>query len=402
VRANIENATPTLLEMNYDISLANIVPAKSAFTVIVNSVSRTVNSVAISGTKVQLTLASAIVYGDVVTVSYTKPASNPLQTVSGGQAVSITAQNVTNNINAPVPVYISAVVENATPTLLEMTYSLPLISNGIVPSAFTVMVNSVARVVTAVTINSIKVQLTLASAVAYGDVVTAAYTKPATNPLQTASGGLAVSITAQSVTNNVNQNTITDIEGNGYNTIAIGTQTWMKENLKTTKYKDGTEIPLATDYTIWGNLSTAGYCWYNNDAVTYKNTYGALYNWYTVNTGNLCPLGWHVPNDTEWTILIIYLGGDIEASKKLKEAGTTHWASPNTGATNETSFTAIPGGARNRFGGFALIGYYGDWWSSTEYSTTDAWNRGMGFDTNNVGRVSNDKKTGFSVRCVKD
>ena len=199
----IENTTPSLLEMTYDINLANIVPATSAFTVLVNSAERAVNAVAISGTKVQLTLASAIAFGDVVTIAYTKPAVSPLQTTSIGMAASVTAKAVTNNISAPVPAYVSAAVGNAAPSLIEMTYNLGLANIVPATSAFSVLVNSAARVVNAVAISGTKVQLTLASAIAFGDVVTVAYTKPALNPLQTNSVGLAASVTAQAVTNNI-------------------------------------------------------------------------------------------------------------------------------------------------------------------------------------------------------
>ena len=116
--------------------------------------------------------------------------------------------------------------------------------------------------------------------------------------------------------------TVTDIDGNVYHTVTIGTQTWMVENLKTTKYNDGTAIPLVTDSTAWLNLTTPGYCWYNNDAATYKNTYGALYNWFTVNTSKLAPSGWHVPTDAEWTTLITYLGGETVAGGQMKSTGT--------------------------------------------------------------------------------
>jgi uncharacterized repeat protein (TIGR02059 family) len=202
VSAVIENVTPARLEMTYNLSLANIVPAVSAFTVSVNSVTRSVNSVTISGTKVQLSLATPVVYGDVVTAAYTKPASNPLQTVSGGQAASFSAQNVTNNVVPVSPVYVSSVIENATPARVDMTYNLTLANFVPAASAFTILVNTVARTVSSVTISGTKVQLSLATPVVYGDVVTAAYTKPASNPLQTASGGQAASITAQSVINN--------------------------------------------------------------------------------------------------------------------------------------------------------------------------------------------------------
>lgn len=202
VSSAIENATPARLEMTYSLSLANIVPAASAFTVTVNSVARTVNSVAIYGTKVLLTLASPVVYGNIVTITYTKPSSNPLQTTSGGQAVNINTQPVTNNVNSIVPVYVSSTTANATPLILEMTYNTTL--SNIIPaaSAFLVGVNSVVRTVNAVGISGTKVQLTLASPIKNGDVVTVSYTKPSSNPLQSTSGGQAVSISAQPVVNN--------------------------------------------------------------------------------------------------------------------------------------------------------------------------------------------------------
>ena len=199
----IENATPAVVEMTYNLTLANIVPGASAFAVMVNTMARSVNSVSISGTKVLLTLSSPVSYGDAVTVSYTKPTTNPLQTATGGQAVSISAQTVTNRVASVIPVYQNSAIENATPAVVEMTYNLTLAN--IVPgaSAFAVMVNTMARSVNSVSISGTKVLLTLSNPVAYGDVVTVSYTKPTTNPLQTATGGQAVSISAQTVTNRV-------------------------------------------------------------------------------------------------------------------------------------------------------------------------------------------------------
>ena len=203
----VQNATPSLLEMTYNKTLANVVPAATSFSVIVNSVSRTVSNVVISGTKVQLTLSAPVVFGDVVTVSYSKPALNPLQIATGEQAASISLKSVTNNVNSVtpvIPVYVSSAIANATPSILEMTYDQTL--TNIVPavSAFTVRVNSVSRTISSVAVSGTKVLLTLVSPVVYGDIVTVAYTKPRRNPLQTASGGQAITISAQSVTNNVN------------------------------------------------------------------------------------------------------------------------------------------------------------------------------------------------------
>jgi uncharacterized repeat protein (TIGR02059 family) len=164
------------------------------------------SSVSISGTKVLLTLSSPVVYGNTVTVAYTKPTTNPLQTSTGAQASSITAKAVTNNVASVSPVYVSSVIANATPSLLEMTYSTTLANIVPAASAFTVQVNSVTRTVSSVSISGTKVLLTLSSPVVYGNTVTVAYTKPTTNPLQTSTGAQASSITAKSVLNNCLQN----------------------------------------------------------------------------------------------------------------------------------------------------------------------------------------------------
>jgi len=194
--------------------------------------------------------------------------------------------------------------------------------------------------------------------------------------------------------------TVKDIDGNVYKTVTIGTKVWMAENLKTTKYNDGTAIPLVADDKAWEALTTPAYCWYNNDATANKKTYGALYNWYTVNTKKLCPTGWHVPTDAEWTTLTTYLGGESVAGGKLKETGITHWTTPNTGATNETGFTALPGGSRN--GAYYFIGYYGSWWSATEYDAIIAWYRYLYYYKSTVTRDNYAKQVGFSVRCLRD
>ena len=195
---------------------------------------------------------------------------------------------------------------------------------------------------------------------------------------------------------------ISDIEGNVYNIITIGNQMWMKENLKATKLNDGTNILLETNNTTWISLTNPAFCWYNNDETSYKNTYGALYNWYAVNTNKLCPAGWHVPSDAEWLSLIDYIGDESVAGGKLKETGNTHWTSPNTGATDEYGFTALPAGDRiGADGGFFNLNGYAIYWSSDESSPTQAINRVMVVDGTNF-RIGYDNKTaGFSVRCLK-
>ncbi len=196
---------------------------------------------------------------------------------------------------------------------------------------------------------------------------------------------------------------VTDVDGNVYNTVKIGEQCWMKENLETTKYNDGTAIPLVTDNAAWTNLTTPGYCWYNNDAATYKSTYGALYNWYAVNTAKLCPAGWYVPSDVEWTTLTDYLGGESIAGGKMKEAGYSHWFSPNTGADNSSGFSVLPSGYRYLSGGsFDDLGYDADIWSSSEVNGSYAWYRFLDYRYADVGRNGFSKTGGFSARCLKD
>jgi uncharacterized protein (TIGR02145 family) len=202
---------------------------------------------------------------------------------------------------------------------------------------------------------------------------------------------------------------VKDIDGNVYKTVKIGKQWWMAENLKTTSLNDRTLLSNVDDNTAWTSLSSGAYCWYNNDASTYKLTYGALYNWYAVNTGKLCPNGWHVPSDLEWHTLILYLDpaavldfweSDI-AADKLKEVGTVHWNNTSTNSTNETGFTALPGGFRRYEGTFLSIGGYGDWWTSTEPDIINAWRRFMGI-SGIVFRDNLSKNYGLSVRCMKD
>ena len=195
---------------------------------------------------------------------------------------------------------------------------------------------------------------------------------------------------------------VKDIDGNVYKTVTIGKQIWMAENLKTTRFNDGTAISLVADDQAWGSLTTPAFCWYNKDAAVNKNKYGALYNWFCINTGKLCPSGWHVSTDAEWTTLTTFSGGENVAGGKLRETGITHWEKPNTGATNESGFTTLPGGYRNNHGAFANIGFFGFWWTATENVPTASWCRTMGCTGTNVLRIFSLKKNGYSVRCIKD
>ena len=207
--------------------------------------------------------------------------------------------------------------------------------------------------------------------------------------------------------------TVTDFDGNVYRAIKIGDQWWMAENLKVTHYRNGDPIPHVTDDGEWSGLGTGAYCEYGNDPGNVE-TYGRLYNWYAVDDSrNIAPAGWHVPTDAEWKQLEMYLGmSQAEADAigwrgtdeggKLKEAGTTHWASPNEGATNESGFTALPGGYRLYDGSFYHMGYLAYFWCSSEYDSYEAWNHYLNNGTSQVGRRNLVKRRGFSVRCVRD
>lgn len=197
-------------------------------------------------------------------------------------------------------------------------------------------------------------------------------------------------------------NTVTDIDGNVYNTVTIGNQTWMKENLKTTRYTNGDPIANVTDNTAWINLTAGGYSNYDNNAAN-AITYGRLYNWYAVNdTRKIAPKGWHVATDAEWLALETYLGGWRVAGGPLKETGTAHWASPNTGANNSSGFTGLPGGVRKNDGPFNVLGSAGYWWASTEYNAGNAYVHSMNYSYAEVYSLYIPKRIGCSVRCVKD
>ncbi len=216
------------------------------------------------------------------------------------------------------------------------------------------------------------------------------------------------------INNNPNMGTVTDIDGNVYQTVKIGDQWWMAEDLKVTRYSNGDTIANVTSNTEWENLTTGAYCYYDNNS-SYAADYGALYNWYAVNDSrNIAPAGWHSPTDEEWKELEMYLGMSqtdaenvgyrgTDEGDQLKESGISHWASPNEGATNSCGFTARPSGCRNiNTGFFVSIGNYAYYWTATEYFEYGAWRRILAFDFSGVNRSNGYKHYGFSVRCVKD
>lgn len=204
---------------------------------------------------------------------------------------------------------------------------------------------------------------------------------------------------------------VADVDGNFYHTLVIGGQTWLMENLKTTHYRNGDVIPNVTDSSAWGYLTTGAMCWFENDFPTYGSIYGGLYNFYAaVDSRGLAPEGWHIPTDEEWTTLRDYLGGAFaNPGGKLKETGFAHWLSPNTGATNETGFTALPGGFRGATGPNSSRGIFGAlnevayFWSSTPGPGECAWMKFIFFDSD---ALYNDqaalKSGGQSIRCIKN
>ena len=207
--------------------------------------------------------------------------------------------------------------------------------------------------------------------------------------------------------------TLTDIDGNVYHTVVIGNYEWMAENLRTTTYNNGTEIPDITGNITWVGLSSGAYCWYNNNKSN-AATSGALYNWYAVNTGNLCPNGWRVPTDEEWKYLEGYVDtrygvGDPvwnnsrwrgqDAGQRLK--ATSGWESGGNG-TDDLGFSAVAGGERISNGRFFLLGSSGFWWSRTAFDESAAWYRCLVFCSEDVHRDIHPKRLGFSVRCLRD
>jgi uncharacterized protein (TIGR02145 family) len=200
-------------------------------------------------------------------------------------------------------------------------------------------------------------------------------------------------------------NTIKDGDGTGYTSIKIGTQIWMAGNLKTTRYSNGDLIGTTTPSSR--NIeseSSPKYQWAYDGNESNVQTYGRLYTWYAAaDSRNVCPVGWHLPTDAEWTTLISFLGGEYVAGDKLKESGLTHWLTPNTGANNSSRFTALPGGFRYQAGAYEDIGNYGHWWSSTDASSGYAWFRTLNYVNSNTGRANHlNKQNGFSIRCIKD
>lgn len=199
--------------------------------------------------------------------------------------------------------------------------------------------------------------------------------------------------------------TSTATNGGATPVVNLCCQHWMTKNLDVDKYRNGDVIPRVDDATTWAGLTTGAYCYYDNDSATYAATYGKLYNWYAVNDPRgLAPEGWHVPTDFEWTTSVNCLGGASVAGGPMKETGNTHWTPPNTGATNISGFTGLPGGHRlsNATATFELQGTVAYWWTSTEFTGTNALVRFVFNSATDVFGFNDSKKVGLSVRCMRD
>ena len=208
-------------------------------------------------------------------------------------------------------------------------------------------------------------------------------------------------------------NTVTDVEGTIYKTVTLGTQTWMAENLRTSKYNDNTDIPNVKDAAAWTNLTTDAQCTYNNTNDS-LSIYGRYYNWYAAKTGKLCPTGWHIPTDHEFNVLEFYLDNTVDTTKsvndktgttignQLKQVGTKHWKAPNDGATNSSGFNAVPAGYRQydsgSFNGATDVAWY---MTISDPNSTNTWARRLFSTSSQITRTNYDKKYGFAVRCVK-
>lgn len=209
---------------------------------------------------------------------------------------------------------------------------------------------------------------------------------------------------------------VSDIDGNNYKTVGIGSQVWMAENLKTTSFNDGSTIPLVEEDEAWSLLRSPGYCWFQNNEEVFRNIFGAYYNWYTISAGLLCPAGWHVPTEEDWKVLKISLGMTEEQAEitwgpvgsnegdKIKETGTINWTEGSTQANNESGFTGLPGGVRTDYpGNFGSDGTGASWWSATSYAISVAWSHHATYNDSRMWRSDMlTKSYGLNVRCIKD
>jgi uncharacterized protein (TIGR02145 family) len=337
-------------------------------------------------------------------------------TASGTFNYSIPLTGGCGTVNATGTITVTA------PTAPTFTQVGPYLSGASIPALATTSTNGISGTWSPTISNTATTTYTFTpSAGQCGTTTTMTIT--INQPLQytlTANDSTVCAGTTVTLSVNIQQaNTLTDIDGNNYQTVQIGTQIWMKENLRTTKYSDGTTIPLVTDNSEWtsnynNSTSLPMMSWYDNDQSTYTdNKFGALYNWYSISTTtngnrNPCPIGWHLPTNEEWSILADFLGGTSIAGGKLKSIGTTFWLNPNTGATNESGFNGFPSGYRRHWEqqGTTFVNVFGigGWWSSTvdENDQSYAQSIYLGNYYNDILTGNSNNETGLSVRCIKD
>ena len=196
--------------------------------------------------------------------------------------------------------------------------------------------------------------------------------------------------------------TVTDIDGNVYKTVVIGEQIWMAENLRVTKFNDGSDIKPVENNEEWRNTTTPAFSWYDNDSSLFGSKYGALYNGYSAHNNNVCPTGWHVPTDNEFLTLIETLGGTLAAGGKLKSNDILQWHTPNTGADNSSHFAALPAGMRYFEGTFSTATYFTGYWSSIEVNADTSTFISLSYLNSKVILNEGSKNSGFSIRCVKN
>jgi uncharacterized protein (TIGR02145 family) len=196
-------------------------------------------------------------------------------------------------------------------------------------------------------------------------------------------------------------NGVTDVDGSTYQSVIIGEQEWMAENLRTSKYSDGTDITNVIEGYEWEDLNTGAWCHYDNNSDN-DTTYGKLYNWYSVETSKLCPTDWHVPTDADWTVLIDYLGANGHNGTQVTALKAISGWSGSENGTDDYGWNGLPGGVRFDYGGFHLVRSSGYWWSSSLHSGSNAWFRGLYLQSEEVDRDFSHKKDGFSVRCLRD
>ena len=197
--------------------------------------------------------------------------------------------------------------------------------------------------------------------------------------------------------------TVFDIDGNAYKTVGIGSQIWMAQNLRTTRLNEGTFISQVKADSIWYFNRQIAYCWYNNDSIYNSRIYGSLYNYSTVSSGSICPIGWHVPKDSAWTILFNLLGGSEKAGGKLKDYYASYWSDPNVCFANKFGFAAQPGGKRFHYkGSFSNLNDKGFWWTSTAKNEFIINSISMINSSTGISREESRYDEGLSIRCIKD